>query len=172
MQPEPDNPYAPPKAPVQDIAPPDAPHTLPLALRRTRLWALLVDMVPMIAVLALLNALTPWEWLKPEPDVVDTLLNLVVGLSVFLALHGWFLATRGQTLGKALLRLRMVRPDGSPASFARLAGLRYSLPYVFVAIPVVGLLYSLVDCLCIFGKARRCLHDRIADTVVVVVRRD
>jgi uncharacterized RDD family membrane protein YckC len=35
------------------------------------------------------------------------------------------------------------------------------------AIPYVGWLVSLVDPLLIFGKDRRCLHDLIADTIVV-----
>jgi hypothetical protein len=30
-------------------------------------------------------------------------------------------------------------------------------------------IYSLVDCLMIFRKSRRCLHDEIADTIVVKV---
>jgi uncharacterized RDD family membrane protein YckC len=34
-------------------------------------------------------------------------------------------------------------------------------------IPVVGRLINLVDPLLIFGKERRCLHDLIADTIVV-----
>ena len=34
---------------------------------------------------------------------------------------------------------------------------------------VVGTIYGLVDVLMIFRASRRCLHDHIADTIVVTV---
>ena len=34
-------------------------------------------------------------------------------------------------------------------------------------VPIVGAFYALVDCLLIFRESRRCLHDNIADTIVV-----
>ena len=42
--------------------------------------------------------------------------NLVIGFILFLVIHGYLLATRGQTVGKTLLKIRIVRSDGSPAS--------------------------------------------------------
>ena len=36
-------------------------------------------------------------------------------------------------------------------------------------IPLIGTVFSLVDVGFIFGKERRCLHDRIAGTCVVQV---
>jgi uncharacterized RDD family membrane protein YckC len=91
----------------------------------------------------------------------------ITGVLTFLLLNGYLLATRGQTLGKALLKIRIVRPSGEPASGARLA-LRYGVglcnrPHGGHALWI----YSLVDCLMIFRKSRRCLHDEIADTIVV-----
>jgi uncharacterized RDD family membrane protein YckC len=32
---------------------------------------------------------------------------------------------------------------------------------------LVGYVYPLIDTLMIFGESRQCLHDRIADTIVV-----
>jgi uncharacterized RDD family membrane protein YckC len=73
----------------------------------------------------------------------------------------------GQTIGKKLLGIKVVRKDGSKAGLGRIFWLRYLLNSVFMLIPVVGSLYSLVDSVFIFGSARRCVHDYLADTIVV-----
>ena len=93
--------------------------------------------------------------------------NLVLGFILFLLIHGYLIATRGQTVGKALLKIRIVRSDGSPASFGRIVGLRYLTTSVLASIPIAGTIYGLVDALMIFRASRRCLHDNIADTIVV-----
>lgn len=73
------------------------------------------------------------------------------------------LARSGQTLGKKLLRIRIVRKDGSPASFGRIFGLRILLTWVLGLLP----LFSLIDFCFIFGEEKRCVYDLIADTIVV-----
>jgi uncharacterized RDD family membrane protein YckC len=60
-----------------------------------------------------------------------------------------------------------VRTDGSRVSFARIFWLRNVLNTCFSFIPLVGGLYGLIDALFIFGSAKRCVHDYIADTIVV-----
>ena len=57
--------------------------------------------------------------------------------------------------------------DGSKASLARIFWLRNVVNGLPSFIPIVSLIYWLVDTLMIFGESRRCLHDRIADTIVV-----
>jgi uncharacterized RDD family membrane protein YckC len=73
----------------------------------------------------------------------------------------------GQTIGKKLLNIKVVRKDGSRASFGRIFGLRYLLNSLIGFIPLLGGLYALVDVLFIFGAEKRCCHDYIADTIVV-----
>ena len=34
-------------------------------------------------------------------------------------------------------------------------------------VPLLGILYTIVDALFIFAESRQCLHDKIADTIVV-----
>jgi uncharacterized RDD family membrane protein YckC len=77
----------------------------------------------------------------------------------------WMLATQGQTIGKKLMNLRIVKTDtGQNGGF---------LPNVVLrAIVGQGLLgaipfYGLVDALFIFRDDRRCVHDMVAGTVVV-----
>jgi uncharacterized RDD family membrane protein YckC len=69
----------------------------------------------------------------------------------------------GQTMAKRLLEIKVVRSDGSQASLGRIFWLRNVVNRLLGVIP----LYSLVDVLWIFGEKRQCLHDLIADTIVV-----
>jgi hypothetical protein len=63
--------------------------------------------------------------------------------------------------------IRVARPDGSNRAWAASFVARY-LPMALVgAVPFVGGMVSLVDSLLIFRDDRRCLHDQIADTIVV-----
>jgi uncharacterized RDD family membrane protein YckC len=89
-----------------------------------------------------------------------------VGVAM-LAIQGWLLYRYGQTIGKRALGIRIVRRDGRRASLARLLLLRMVVPGAVAMIPLVGALIVLVDVLFIFGDARRCLHDLLADTIVV-----
>lgn len=77
-------------------------------------------------------------------------------LAYFAFFWGWC----GQTPGKMLFRLRVIRPDGRPLTYSR-ALLRY-LGYTLSFLPFgLGFLWILVD------PRRRGLHDWVADTVVI-----
>ena len=164
-----DNRFAPPQAHVEDVAV----GAGTLAGRGTRLGAVLIDAVIAGLAFGALALLTPVNIFRasmnPSTAAMWTTLlqNLVLGFILFLVIHGYLLATRGQTVGKALLKIRIVRSDGTPASFGRIVGLRYLLGSVLAAVPTVGWIYGLVDALLIFRASRRCLHDNIADTIVV-----
>jgi uncharacterized RDD family membrane protein YckC len=73
----------------------------------------------------------------------------------------------GQTIGKKCLGIKIVRTDGSRATLARIFWLRYLVTTLLSLIPALGSLYVLVDILFIFGRPERCIHDYIADTIVV-----
>jgi len=76
------------------------------------------------------------------------------------------LSTIGQTLCKRWLGIKVVRSDGSPVDLGRLILLRNVVPWFINS--ACGLFF-LVDALFIFTDERRCLHDQIADTIVVKV---
>lgn len=95
------------------------------------------------------------------------IMNMVVFLCVFLVVQGYLLATRGQTVAKALLGMRIVGPGGEKVSAVRVIGLRYGIGWFIGIVPLVGGIYGLVDALMIFRESRRCIHDSIANTIVV-----
>ncbi|NCT70560.1 MAG: RDD family protein [Xanthomonadaceae bacterium] len=160
------NPYAAP-APAADIPVDQGPRVL--ASRLVRLGAVFVDNVMIIALLCpgyllLRGDFSAWEpvlvpaaWIGTPLGVALIILNIVL------------LVRDGQTLAKRWFGLRVVRADGTRCGAARLLGLRYVIPMVISATPCVGHLFSLVDPLMIFGEDRRCLHDKMADTIVVQV---
>jgi uncharacterized RDD family membrane protein YckC len=162
------NRFAPPVADVADLPNPDG--TAVLAGRGARLGAAIIDalvagaiccavMIPMYGASMFFNL--RMGFIRPY------LPGLTLYYIVFLALQGWFLYQTSQTVGKKLVGLRIVRPDGSHASLGRLLGLRTVLVFALTQLPYIGKLFGLVDTLFIFGAPRRCLHDLIADTIVV-----
>ena len=158
-------------------------HGPELAGRAARLGATLVDMVAgFICILPgglmlgsdLLLRLLKGEW----PDDFDVgrvaggFAMLAVGLLVVFVVQTWLLTTRGQTIGKRMLGIRIVRyRDGSPAGFVHAVLLRSWLINLIGLVPTVGNYFPFLDLGFIFGPERRCLHDLIADTKVVVAAR-
>ena len=97
-------------------------------------------------------------------------LGIGLSIAVFIGLIAWncvLLARNGQTIGKKASNIRIVRSDGSDAGFARLFFLRMMLFWALNAVPFIGPVFSLVNILFIFREDRRCIHDLLADTMVV-----
>jgi uncharacterized RDD family membrane protein YckC len=108
------------------------------------------------------------------PDFnVDTSLGVaiivatVIGFGVWLWLTVTYMHRNGQSIGKKLLAIKVIRADGTPVSLSRLFGLRTVVNGLISIIPIVGPIYGLVDVLFIFGESRQCLHDKILGTIVV-----
>lgn len=80
----------------------------------------------------------------------------------------YLLAIRGQTIGKIVMGLRIVRfEDGGNPGFVKAVLLRTFLWAIITAVPVVGTLVGVVGILFIFRDDQRCLHDHLAGTRVV-----
>ena len=163
------NPYAPPEARVEDRLDPDV---YELAGRGQRLGAAIIDgILGFVVSWPIFKMIGVWSQVQPDGSLPLGLLAavVVIGLLVFLGLHGYFLKKNGQTIGKKLLGIRIVNLDNEVPEFGRLIGLRYVPVMVVSVIPLVQFL-SLVDILFIFRGDRRCVHDLIAGTRVVVAR--
>jgi uncharacterized RDD family membrane protein YckC len=163
------NPYAPPRASVRDISDPRV--AAEPADRMTRLGAALLDsLVGFVIGLPLIVAIIV---ATPSPGDVPSDSTNMVFIAAF-ALSGigvvaWALMTlkyvreNGQTIGKKLVNIKVVRSDGSKASLGRIFWLRN---FVNGAVNIIPF-YAIADHLFIFGEKRQCLHDKIADTIVV-----
>ena len=80
---------------------------------------------------------------------------------------GQVLRQHGQSVGKRLLGIKIVRTDGARAGLGRIFSLRILVPNVIYMVPILGALFALVDALFIFRDDRRCIHDLMADTQVI-----
>ncbi len=160
------NPYAPPTAAVGQA--PVSVGELELAERGTRLGAKLLDnfafLIPYLAVL--LPVTSAGEREVSSRGAIFILLGLL-GLVALALVQLRLLARSGQTLGKRAVGIRIVRASGETASLGRLVGLRFLLPTGLQVIPLVGPVFWLVDSLFLFRDDRRCIHDHMADTIVV-----
>lgn len=100
------------------------------------------------------------------------LVLLLVGALALLITQIWLLTVRGQTLGKLILGIRIVRlRDRGNPGFLRAVVIRWVAPALIQMLlnilPPLGLIFFIVDSCFIFREDRRCLHDLMADTIVV-----
>lgn len=170
--PTPANPYAVPETVLRDVQA----EQLTLASRLRRLSAVVLDTViiglPLSAVMIGYDDEISAGLYRVNGPSSSFLVALGIAGLLVLALcvyQLWLLHRSGQTLGKKLLGIKIVRPDGTRAGLGRILGLRYGVPMLLSVVPYIGWLFTLIDPLFIFAEDRRCLHDRIADTIVVNV---
>jgi uncharacterized RDD family membrane protein YckC len=163
------NPYAPPRARVRDIAAPK--QQVVLAERSSRLGAAIVDglifsaMVYIPLIIGTVISAAGSE-AGGEPNAVFLLLGFglaFAGFIVWTYLTVKQMGATGQSLAKKYFNIKVVRSDGSPASLSNLIWKRNVVNWLLGIIPM----YGLVEVLFIFGEERKCLHDKIADTIVV-----
>jgi uncharacterized RDD family membrane protein YckC len=167
------NPYAPPRAAVSDVADPNVGAAM--ADRGTRLIAAILDgiiftamvYIPLLIGGALTGAFSAAAS-GGRPNIAGIYLGVgglcaLVGLVVWAWITITYVSRNGQTIGKKMLSIKVTRTDGSKASLGRIFWLRNFVNALLGIIP----LYSLVDCLLIFGEGRQCIHDKLADTIVV-----
>jgi uncharacterized RDD family membrane protein YckC len=153
---------------VRDITEPTEPGEL--AGRGARAWAATIDgLIGIVLALPLIGS-GLYVYFRHQP--ANGLLG-AAGLVTSIAFIVWaiitirFVRQNGQSIGKRMMDIKVVRNDGSPASLGRIFWLRNVVASLPGAIPYAGYIYRLVDILLIFGEQRRCVHDRIADTIVI-----
>jgi uncharacterized RDD family membrane protein YckC len=161
------NRYAPPRAAVRDVI--DTSASDEPADRSTRLAAAILDSLiagamiygPMLLGLGLGGAVAGSDGMGTM--VIATVVLTLVGFVVWCWLTIRYVIENGQSIAKKLLNIKVIRSDGSPITLGRIFWLRNFLNGMLGIIP----LYGLVELLFIFGESRQCLHDKLADTIVV-----
>ena len=151
------------------------------ATRESRLAAVFIDGLPVSVIVGVVVAIMLPGYLaygkavdaglEPPPSS-DVFLGLTLGIGALSLLayciYNVVLVHRyGQTFGKRVMKIRVVRTDGTRATFARIFVLRWLITTVAGLLPFLVGVASLVDALLIFRESRQCLHDSIADTKVV-----
>jgi uncharacterized RDD family membrane protein YckC len=164
------NPYAAPEAHLREAPAADG---LVLAERGTRLGAVLLDglifaicYVPLVIGIAVANP----QISQGQSNQLGTFVGVGLGSIAILGLlvYNCILLHRdGQTIAKRWLGIRIVRSDGGHVGLGRIIVARILPTGILGAIPFLGAIVSLTDALMIFRDDRRCLHDLIADTIVV-----
>lgn len=97
-----------------------------------------------------------------------TVLAMYAVISLLLIANVVLLTVRGQSFGKLLTGIQIVRSgDGSKAGFIKAVLLRWFLFAIIETIPVIGPVLMFANILLIFRKDRRCMHDLVADTKVI-----
>ena len=95
---------------------------------------------------------------------IENLAFWVLTIVITFVCQAYLLARYGQTIGKRLLKIRIVNEHGyrkptlNRSFFVRECGI-----YLLQWFPILPLL----DVLWIFGKSRKCLHDHWSRTIVI-----
>ena len=103
-------------------------------------------------------------------QIIVQVLGGLLGMGLFLAIQGYFLATRSQTIGKMAVNTKIVSDSGETLPFGELYVKRYLILQIVSIVPFIGGFLALIDVLFIFRSNRKCLHDDVAGTKVIKLR--
>jgi uncharacterized RDD family membrane protein YckC len=125
-----------------------------------RFLAKIINVVLLIAI----YVLTKIDVTSPLEKASNQFALFLFLVGVFLFVQTLLLSLRGQSVGKLILGLKIVREnDGGNGGFRQNVLFRTILTTALMSIPIL----RLVDIIMIFGVNRKCLHDWYSDTVVV-----
>jgi uncharacterized RDD family membrane protein YckC len=174
-RPDAENPYAPPISDVNAGTVP-APVEGQLAGRVTRFVAQLVDgLLYLVAVVpALIASFQSGAFREGSTSAIFRTfvsggLGLISGVAWLglIVFQAYLIATTGQSIGKRLFKIKIVKVDGAPVNFVSGVLVRNWLMMILQQVPGVNLVLPLTDALFIFRRDRRCIHDLLAGTKVI-----
>lgn len=172
-----ENVYAAPEVNVVDVVNGVTEGEFNLASRWARLGARLIEFVVMIPLVVMVF----YTFYENQFQVgqngtmgrFEIFGYFSVGMSVaywgyyglFLFINAILLVNSGQSIGKKVLGIKIVRQHtGEKVGGWRILGLRSVIPW---GIEMLIQIFGLINIVFIFGKKRQCLHDKIAGTIVV-----
>lgn len=157
------NPYSAPLAAVDLPAP-----VMNLATRGQRLGAAVLDAMVIVPLGVVAAIVLPMG--ERNPNLMALMIAILVAAIVaIIVINAVGIYRNGQTIGKRLLGIRVVRSNGERVDFARYVFLRWLAIAILGAIPLLGGFITLLDALLIFRDNHKCLHDDFADTIVITL---
>jgi uncharacterized RDD family membrane protein YckC len=163
------NPYAAPNAALVNASQ----QVVRLATRGSRLGAFFLDGLIYVGPMFLALFLLGFNMRGSNPDqIFDDVFTGWIGLVGLwaigvLVVNCVFLHQNGQTIAKKILGIKVIQVDGNRVELWRFFFLRY-LPVALMG-SVLSIFATILDGIFIFGNEQRCLHDLIANTIVVEV---
>ncbi|KIZ18730.1 RDD family protein [Streptomyces natalensis] len=144
----------------------------PLANRGRRLVARIIDAIIIgVPVGVIMNVIVGWANYTSTSSIETSKQATVSGVTmlVYLIYEGLMLTSRGQTVGKMAMKIRVAMLANGAVPAGQAGWIRaavYTLPEV---VPCCGFIFWLVNVLwCTWDKPyQQCLHDKAAKTVVV-----
>jgi uncharacterized RDD family membrane protein YckC len=140
-----------------------------LAERGARLGAKILDFVILIVcAIPGIVVLT----ISGRNDAIAAIGVILLGLAILglAAIQLYLISTRGQSIGKRIVGVRIVTVAGNQnPGFVKAGLLRTVVPGFIGGIPYLGFLFSITDACFIFRDDRRCIHDLMAETKVIKV---
>ena len=125
------------------------------------IYGVILKLVTLIASFSMVNVFgsLPWNIVSIKELFLNPIFLVIAGV-IKIAYFVGFWAWRGQTPGKMLLGIKIIRTDSSPVTLGH-AFLRY-LGYIVSALTLyIGFIWVAFD------DRKQGLHDKIADTYVV-----
>lgn len=130
-----------------------------------RMWAFLADLLVVFSINGLL--LSPLRYFGEGGDIILSVWSLKGILSSIVFYLYFLIMTKmtGQTLGKMIFGLKVIRDDQKPLQWLDLFFREVVIRFVYKAYLFLNLLYLIVA----FNKEKRGLHDMIGQTKVIHV---
>ena len=124
-----------------------------------RLVAALIDLFAVAVICSIISDVFNESVLDALPYLIGgNVLSFLVNIAYFVGFWVW----RGQTPGKMLLGIKLIREDGSDVTIG-VALLRYLGYIVSGAIILIGFIWIAFD------SRKQGFHDRMAETYVVII---
>jgi uncharacterized RDD family membrane protein YckC len=116
-----------------------------------------------------------WEKAEHALNLVQEypFIIVIILLCIFTSINGYSLHTESQTIGQHFMHIKMVRCDESKASilytliYRYWIGIGFGLCFLISETPDWGIFYLVIDIVCMLFTSGQCIHDAIADIMVV-----
>ena len=160
------NPYSAPVSEVLNESTAEEAELI-LASRWARLFAYIIDVIMLFLTSIFIGVILSFIVSDTFLDSANEMTIGVMVISVYMLINGSLLVMRGQTVGKLILRIRIVNPSTKKVpGFVDVVLKRYVAFMVLSLLPLISLV-TIINPFMIFRETKKCWHDDFANTIVV-----